>query len=137
MAVVTDEEIVPAIVVVVADTAALTPAAVCKASFGCDVGEGTVPIVLEEMRDGFLALRKSLDTGAVDEENVDPVVMIVVEESYSAACGFEEISVFAFTTVDGFGVKPDWRATSMKLMPREVPATGDGGPLGARRGLAS
>ncbi len=105
LAVVTDEEIVPAVVVVVADAAALAPAAVCEAGFGGDVGEGAVAIVFEEVRDGFLALGKAFDTGAVDEEDIDPVVVIVVEESYAAACGFEEISVFVFATVDGFGVE--------------------------------
>ncbi len=105
MAVVTDEEIVPAVVVVVADAAALPPAAVCKAGFGGDVGEGAVAVVFEEVRDWFLALGKAFDAGAVDEEDVDPVVVVVVEESYTTACGFEEVSVLVFTAEDGFGIK--------------------------------
>ena len=63
--------------------------------------------------------------------------MVVVEESDSAAGGFEQISVLVFASVDGFGVEAGLAATSMKLMPRGVPATGDGGAFGAGRGLAS
>ena len=47
LAVVADKQIVPAIVVVVADTAALTPSAAGEASFDGDIGECAVAIVLE------------------------------------------------------------------------------------------
>ena len=49
LAVVGDEEVVPAVVVVVADAAALSPAAAGEAGFSGDVGEGAVAVVLEEM----------------------------------------------------------------------------------------
>jgi hypothetical protein len=105
LAVVTDEEIVPAVVVVVADAAALAPSAVSKACFGRDIGEGAIPVIFEEVRNGFLSLGKAFEARAVDEEDVDPVVVVVVEESYPTACGFEQISVLVFAAVDGFGVE--------------------------------
>jgi hypothetical protein len=105
LAVVADDEVVPAVVVVVADTTALTPAAAGKAGFGSDIGEGAVAIVFEEVRDWFLAFGKALETSAVDEEDVDPVILIEVEESYSAACGFEEVTVLVFAAKDSFGIE--------------------------------
>ena len=56
LAVVGDEEVVPAVVVVVADAAALSPAAAGEAGFGSDVGEGSVAVVLEEMQMGSCPL---------------------------------------------------------------------------------
>ena len=105
LSVVADEEIVPAIVVVVADAATLSPAAAAKAGFGCDVGEGAVAIVFEEVRDGLLTFGEAFDAGAVDEEDVEPVVMVVVKEGHAAACGFEEVSVLVLATVDRLGVE--------------------------------
>jgi hypothetical protein len=31
--------------------------------------------------------------------------VVVVEESYSAACGFEQIPILVFATIDGFGIE--------------------------------
>ena len=57
------------------------------------------------MRDGFLAFGKAFEPGAVDEEDVEPVVVIVVEEGDAAAGGFEEVSVLVLATVDGLCVE--------------------------------
>ena len=137
LAVVANKEIVPTVVVVVADTAALAPAAVGKAGFGGDVGERAVPVVLEEMRDGFLALRKSLDAGTVDEEDVDPVVVIVVEEGYSATRGFKQISVLMFTTVDRFGIEAGLTGYIDEADTERCAGDSRRGPFGAGRGLTS
>ncbi len=59
LAEVADKEVVPAIIVVIADTAALTPSCAGESGFRGDVGEGAVAIVLEEMRDGFLSFREA------------------------------------------------------------------------------
>ncbi len=70
LTVVADEEIVPAVVVIVAHATALSPAAATDAGLLCDVGEGSIAIVFEEMGERFLALREAFDAGAVDEEDV-------------------------------------------------------------------
>ena len=69
LAVVGDEEIVIAIVVVVADAAGLSPtgADVEAGTFG-DIGEGAVAIVLEQAAMRLLALRETFKAPAVDEE---------------------------------------------------------------------
>ena len=76
-----------------------------EAGFYGDVGEGAVAIVFVEMGAGFLASGKAFEAGAVDEEDVEPAVVVVVVKSYAAAGGFEEVFVFVFTAEDGFGVE--------------------------------
>jgi hypothetical protein len=44
----------------------------------------------------LLAFWKALETPAVDEEDIHPVVLIVVEEGGTAPGGFEEIFVAVF-----------------------------------------
>ena len=104
LAVVGDEEIVEAVVVVVADAAGLAPAGfVLEAGAVGDVGEGAVAIVFEEMAAGLLAGGEAFETPAVDEEEVQPAVVVVVVEGDAAAGGFEEVLVGELAAVDGGG----------------------------------
>ena len=105
LAVVADEEIVPAVVVVVAHAAGLAPAAAGEAGLECDVGKRAVAIVFEEMANRLLAFGKAFEAPAVDEENVDPVVVVVVEEGRAAACGFKQIFVAMLAAEDGLDVE--------------------------------
>jgi hypothetical protein len=105
LAVVGDKEVVEAVVVVVADAAALTPSAATQAGLEGDIGEGAIAIIFEEAGDGFLAFGEALETCAVDEEDVEPVVVIVVVEGDTAAGGFEEILVLVLAAVGGLGVE--------------------------------
>lgn len=54
---------------------------------------------------GGLAGRKTFEAGAVDDEDVQPVVVVVIVESDAAAGGLEEVFVLVFAAEDGFGVK--------------------------------
>ncbi len=86
-----DEEIGPAVVVEVADDGAKAPAIVGDAGLGGDVGKGAVVIVMEErgVRGGCLA-GFGFEGGAVDEVDVEPAVVVVVEQSDAGADGFED-----------------------------------------------
>ncbi len=64
-------------------------------------------LFLKRRRDGLLALGESFEAGAVDEEDIEPVVVIEVVEGDAAAGGFEQVSVLVLTAVDGFGVQSD------------------------------
>ena len=70
-----------------------------------DVGEGAVAVVFEQAVDGFGALGEAFKAGSVDEEDVDPVVVVEVVKGDAAAGGFEQETVFVFAAVDGFGVQ--------------------------------
>jgi hypothetical protein len=70
------EQIVPAIVVVVADADAGLPAGAREAGFLGDVGEGSVAIVLVEMRSGRLSRRPVLaEARSVGQVNIEPAVV--------------------------------------------------------------
>ena len=106
LAVVGDEEIVVAVVVVVADAAGLSPAGadVEAGTFG-DIGEGAVAIIFEEAAMRLFALRETLEAPAVDEEEIEPAVVVVVVEGQAAAGGFEKIFIFADAAENGFDVE--------------------------------
>ncbi len=48
---------------------------------------------------------RAVEARAVDEEDVDPVVVVEVVEGYAAAGGFEQEAVLVLAAVDGFGVE--------------------------------
>ncbi len=75
-----------------------------EAGFGGNVGECTVAIVLEEMIGGPLAGGEAFEASAVDQENVEPAVVVVIVESDPAAGGFEEVFVLVLAAENGFGV---------------------------------
>src|SRR5205814_456719 len=100
-----DEEIVEAVVIVIADADALSPAGMKQAGFGGDVGESAVAIVFEKMIGGFLAGGKTFEAPAVDEKNVQPAVVVIIVEGDAAAGGFEKIFIFVLAAENGFGVE--------------------------------
>src|SRR6266849_6624316 len=84
-----------------------------QAGFGGDIGKSTVAVILEKMRSRFLSSRKTFEAPAVDEENVQPAVVIVIVESDAATGGFEKILLV---------LRPDSRATFRKVTPRSFAA---------------
>jgi hypothetical protein len=53
----------------------------------------------------FLALGETLEAPAIDKEEVEPAVVVIVVEGEAAAGGFEKIFVFADAAEDGFDVE--------------------------------
>jgi len=102
---VADEKIVEAVVVVIAYADALSPAGMYETSGRGDVAESAVTIIFEEMRVRFPAFWKTFQAPAVDQENVQPAVVIIVVESYSATGGLEQEFIFVFATEDRFCVE--------------------------------
>lgn len=70
-----------------------------------NVGECSIAIVFEEMGERFLALRETFNAGAVDEEDVEPVVLVIVEEGNTATSRFEKVTILVFSAVDRFSVQ--------------------------------
>src|ERR671923_2305853 len=75
LAVISDEQVVEAVVVVVANADALSPAGTAQPGFIGDVGEGAITIVFEKVRGGFLAFGKTFKTRAIHDENIEPAVV--------------------------------------------------------------
>ncbi len=88
------EQIVPAVVVIVADTDASLPTGAPQAGFLGDVGKGSVAIIFVEMRSGGLAGRPvGVEARAVGEIDVEPAIIVVVEERQAAAFGFDDVAL--------------------------------------------
>lgn len=81
--------IVEAVVVVVADADPLPPTVMDETGFRRDISKCAIAIILEKMRDWFLAFGKTFEAPAVHQKNIEPVVVVVVVESGAAACGFQ------------------------------------------------
>src|SRR5207302_1754499 len=100
-----DEEIVPAVVVVVADAHALSPAGVREACLCCYVGESAIPIVAEEMRGRLGPSRKAFKPRTIYEKNVQPAVIVVVVEGHAASRGLQQIFVLVLAAEDSLRVQ--------------------------------
>ena len=101
------EEIVPAVVVVVADADAGLPAGARQAGFFRDVGECAVAIVLVEMRSGCLAGRPvRVEASSVGEINIEPAVVVVIEEGQAAAFGFDDVALVIDRAPDVGSIQP-------------------------------
>src|SRR5207244_12203911 len=86
------EEIVPAVIVVIADADAGLPAAAANAGFFGDIGEGAVAIIFVEMRGGrFAGGPLFADERAVGEIDVEPTVVVVLEEADAGTVGFHDV----------------------------------------------
>jgi hypothetical protein len=92
-----DEEIVVAIVVVVADSDAKSVHGDGEAGLLCDVSEGAVVVVAVERGRGDAA-GMAWPPGTVDEEDVLPAVVVVVDEGDAGTEGFRKI-LFAESAV--------------------------------------
>jgi hypothetical protein len=103
LAVVSDVQILETIVVIVADTGALAPASVREAGFLSDIGEGAVVVVAVEMICGsFVCSEAAVELCAVDDEDIGPAVVIVVEDRDASAGGFDDV-FFRGDAAEGVG----------------------------------
>jgi hypothetical protein len=88
-----DEEIWPAVVVVVANGRAHSPARIADASFIGDVGKSSIVVVVVERAFCTGAGEGHIDVGGIGEEDVRPAVAVVVDESDAAAHGLDDVSL--------------------------------------------
>ncbi len=100
------EKVFEAVVVVITDADALSPAAVYEPRCCGDVGESAVAIILEQMRMWFLAFRKTFQAPAIHQKNVQPAVVVIIIKSDSAARGLKQKLIFVFAAKDRFCVEP-------------------------------
>src|SRR6266850_7855872 len=57
------------------------------------------------MRGRFLPRRKTFESPAVYEKNIQPTVVVVIVEGDTAPGGLEQISILVFAAEDSFGVE--------------------------------
>ena len=97
------EQVVVSVVVIVSDATALPPSRMRQACILGHVGERTVPIVVKQVACRLPPLREALKGGSIHQEDVEPPVMVVIEECDAAPHFLDEIVLFGRTSkyVDG------------------------------------
>src|SRR5690348_15003855 len=85
-----------------------------QAGFRRDVRESAVAIIFEKMRNRLLPLGKSLQTPAIHEKNVEPVVVVVIVKGGAATGGFKKIFVFVFAAVNRFRIQTGFASDIQK-----------------------
>src|SRR5690242_13131371 len=105
LAEVSDEQVFVAVVVVIANAHALSPARVRQTRFGGDISECAVAVVFEEMAMRLAAPRKSFQSPAVDHKDVQPTVAVVIVKRDSAAGGLQQILILVLAPKNSFRVQ--------------------------------
>lgn len=106
LSIVSNEQIVTTIVIKVPNAAGLSPSRLMfKPRTNRYIGKRTVPIILEEMTVRLLPSRKAIQPPAIDKEEVDPSIVVIVVKRQSAACRLEQVLVLEFTAIDSLYVQ--------------------------------
>src|SRR5215813_1413159 len=90
------EQIVKAVIIEIAHTSALTPTIPRQIGLFGNVGESPVLVVAVKMADRLLAILKTFERGPVDEKNIQPAVVIVVNQGDAAAGGLDDVFLLGF-----------------------------------------
>src|SRR5277367_4565412 len=96
-AIIGDEKVQVAVIVVVPVANPLAPAVPHQSCFFSDVGKSPVVVVTVQVVCGFLAFGKILQAPAVDDEDIQPTIVVIVEERDTAA-GRGKQKVFVLMT---------------------------------------
>ena len=101
-----DKQVIPPIVVVVANGHAHTVATQLEAGTGRDIGEATFAVVVIQRHRGRLSALRNVPgpPGRVDEEQIGRAVVVEVKESNPATHGFREqfVAVSAIIVDKGY-----------------------------------
>jgi len=108
-----------AVIVVVADADGVCPANIFQSGLLCNLGEGAVTIVFVESIRG--AGRTTFKTCAAQKKNVEPAVVIVVEESAAATIGLDDELLAIDATINDGATSPAAAATSTKCASKGRP----------------
>src|SRR5437667_4780896 len=100
LAVVSNVEVLPAVIVVVPHAYSLPPSARCKPGLHSHVGKSAVVIIAIEMVRRRLARRKSLEGCAVDDENVRPPVVVEIKNCYARSSCFNDVLLCIYPAED-------------------------------------
>src|SRR6185437_7600663 len=98
LAPVSDEEVFEAIVVVVANGNGARPSFANKPGLFGDIGESAVAVVL--IKAIGRALRRALQASAVECENIEPTVVVVIEKRDAAADHLQDVILLVGIPVD-------------------------------------
>src|SRR6267378_7427312 len=90
-------KVVPAIVVVIPYRRSKAPAAVRQTSLLCHVGKCAVMVVVVELARGTLSRLHVLESGTVDQIDIRPAIVVVIEEGDPATHRFHDVELLCTT----------------------------------------
>src|ERR1039458_6509830 len=125
---VSDEDVVETIVIVIRDGDTVRPTHARETGLRGDIGEGAIPVVLVEPVSG--PRRRPFQTRAAEHQDVQPAVVIVIEEGDAAAHRFDDVQV----AVDA-AVNHRFAQARVRGHVRKARVKGQPGRLAARHGL--
>ena len=97
---VSTEQVVPAVIVVIAHANAGSPAGPSQTGLSRDVGKGSIPVIFVEVRGGgILRCVGFSQTYSVRQIDIQPAIVVIVEESQAAALYLDQVFL-------GFGSSP-------------------------------
>ena len=105
LSVIGDKQIIPLVVVIIADAASLAPATAYQTRFDSDIGEGSITIVLVEVAGGFLPLGEPSQARTVHDEDIEPAIIVIIVESNSTTGCFQQVLVLMFSAENGLGIQ--------------------------------
>ena len=85
-----DKQIVEAIVIIVTDATSLSPTRMGQTSLLSDIRKGPVTVVVKEVTRGLTIALTQLEARTVYQKNVDPAIIVVIEEGYAATHLFQQ-----------------------------------------------
>ena len=80
-------QVFPSVVIVVADASSLAPAAGLQSGLCSYVSECSVMIVVVKVIGGSFVRCKPFEVGSIDEENIGPSVVVIVEDCDTGSGG--------------------------------------------------
>ena len=88
------EQVVPSIIVVIADTNACLPTRTSESRLFCNIGKCAVAFVLVKVRDRFLSSGPMrAEPISIRKVDVEPAVIIVIKEGQTASLGLNDDSL--------------------------------------------
>ena len=104
-AVISNEQVEIAIIVIVPHANALPPTVSHQPSFFGDIRKGSIVIVSEKVIGRFRSFGKVAQPPTVDQEYIQPAVVVVIEKRHAPPCGGQK-EVFSFMSENNrFGVQ--------------------------------
>ena len=100
LSVIGDVEIFPAVVVIVADTNALTPAGSDESRTFRHVRECSVMIVMIEVVRRRASCREAFQGRAIHKEDIRPAIVVVIEDGYACSRALQDVSAALFASED-------------------------------------
>src|SRR5215471_12104224 len=101
LAKVADKDVVVTVVVKIADAHSLSPTRSGEPGFRGHVSESAVAVIVIEMICGCLAGGHPIKPSPVDQDDVFPSVIVVINEACPATSGFKQIPVAMLVPING------------------------------------